>query len=522
MVALMNISDIILPGLLPTLCFAGVLFFFFIKNGYMRKRSLSQGLGDSSLNLIPLNEKILILILILCAVGLSIPLINRGLIYDELHLATHYVLNNHFWFAMKNDEPMKNHLGYSILAYFSYNIFGKAEWVFRLPALLFGLGNIVILWYLTRRVLGGGFALMAAALLAFSPPNIIWSSSARGYSALVFFSILSTYQYFYLLKGYKKTNFWSFIATNIIGLSFHFFFVFIILTQGAHILWLFVIQKIKKTNSVAEFELFKILKALSITIVLSSLIYIPIFFSSYHGVIKGGFIPKFPLDMLSDLLDIKFNMIGIGEGLLAIIGWLFLRNTFRLQWSYLNILFIFSLLIWLSHPEILCSRYFGYLLPFLFLLIVVGAYYFLELSPNRLYPYTLGLVIVALTLIVWQWQSKPAKLVEDFKCYYREAVEFAQKNSDNQTHFCAFGNEDGFFQFYSHEPVSTFQTFDDFLSFYKQGGNIFCFAIMGPPMTIEHKKIFIFLINNAQERNFDDIIVFYLKGGMAYNDPFKT
>ena len=167
MTGLLRICNIFPSGLIPVLCFAGMLLYFYSKNG---------------------NEKILIFIAILVSLALCMPLINRGMIYDELHLATHYVLRPDFWPTLINYEPMKDHIGYTILAYCSYNIFGKADWVFRLPALLFGVANIAVFWYLTRKIWGAPFAFMAALLMAFSPPNIIWSSSARGYSALIFFS----------------------------------------------------------------------------------------------------------------------------------------------------------------------------------------------------------------------------------------------------------------------------------------------------------------------------------------------
>jgi len=274
-----------------------------------------------------LNEKFLILILLCVATALSLPLITRSFIYDELHLATHYVLNPHFWAAMKNDEPMKNHLGYTVLAYCFYQVLGRAEWVFRLPALLFGLANIFVFWYFTRKIFGAGFAMMAAALMAFVPASIIWNASARGYSALVFFSFFSTFLYFNLLEKPGKKNFWALTAANVIGLSFHFFFIFIILTQVLHVLALFCLRDRRSLG--APF------KALSLTAFLSALIYIPLFISTYHGFVKGHLVPNFPLIMLGELLDIKFNWMGFGVGGLVLTGWVFFIH--KLTWPRLLI-----------------------------------------------------------------------------------------------------------------------------------------------------------------------------------------
>ena len=119
-----------------------------------------------------------------------------------------------------------------------------------------------------------------------------------------------------------------------------------------------------------------------------------------------------------------------------------------------------------------------------------------------------------MALVFGTWFFKSSKIVEDFHYKFRESVQFAEKVASPDTRFCAFGNEDDFFQFYSHRPVKIFKTFEDFQEFYNKNNEIICFVMSGPPMTEEHKKIFLFALTlaNAKAKNFDNIIVFDLKG----------
>jgi hypothetical protein len=92
-------------------------------------------------------------------------------------------------------------------------------------------------------------------------------------------------------------------------------------------------------------------------------------------------------------------------------------------------------------------------------------------------------------------------------------MKYAERLSNEKTAFCAFGNEDIFFQYYSQRPMVRFRTFDDFLSFYNKEGSIVCFAMMGPPMSDQHKIIFSFIYDNKIPADaFKNIFVFHLKG----------
>ncbi len=98
-------------------------------------------------------------------------------------------------YASENQHPL-----YSLLAHFSVAAFGEHEWSVRLPALLFGVAGIAALHRLGRQVLGEPAALLAALLLAVSYHPIWFAQNARGYTGLLFFTLLATSELITLLR----------------------------------------------------------------------------------------------------------------------------------------------------------------------------------------------------------------------------------------------------------------------------------------------------------------------------------
>lgn len=85
-----------------------------------------------------------------------------------------------------------NHLLNSLLLKVSVNLFGETEWAVRLPAVLFGIATIPVMYWLARMAMSRAASLGAALLLAFSYHHIFFSQNARGYSAHLLFALLST------------------------------------------------------------------------------------------------------------------------------------------------------------------------------------------------------------------------------------------------------------------------------------------------------------------------------------------
>lgn len=101
-----------------------------------------------------------------------------------------------------------NHLLNTLLIKLSIALFGENEWSVRLPAVLFGVGTIPVLFWLIRRSMGAWPALAVTLLLAVSYHHIFFSQNARGYAAHLFLSLLATGLF---LKGLRQDKLWVWV-----------------------------------------------------------------------------------------------------------------------------------------------------------------------------------------------------------------------------------------------------------------------------------------------------------------------
>jgi hypothetical protein len=171
------------------------------------------------------------------ATGLGLRLINldSGLWYDEIVTLKSYVRLPTAKLLTSCTE-FNNHMLFSLLAQASIASFGESPWALRLPAVLFGLASIPALWWLSSLLIGRRESLYAALLLTVSYHHVFYSQSARGYTGLLFFSLLSTGLF---LKGLRRPGWrpWiTYAAVNGLALFTHLTAAFTIAAHG--IVWL--------------------------------------------------------------------------------------------------------------------------------------------------------------------------------------------------------------------------------------------------------------------------------------------
>ncbi len=85
-----------------------------------------------------------------------------------------------------------NHLFNTLLLKITIAVFGEKEWSIRLPAVIFGTATIPAIYWVARIVMTRLVSLSIALLLAVSYHHIFFSQNAKGYSAYLFFSLLSS------------------------------------------------------------------------------------------------------------------------------------------------------------------------------------------------------------------------------------------------------------------------------------------------------------------------------------------
>jgi 4-amino-4-deoxy-L-arabinose transferase-like glycosyltransferase len=138
--------------------------------------------------------------------------LDSGLWYDEIVTLIESVrpplreIVTHF--PSQND-----HLLYSVLGHISIGIFGENAWSLRLPAFLFGLLSLPIVYVLGVSVTSRFEATAAAALLAISYHHIWFSQNARGYTILLFCALLATHL---LLRGLRTNQRSDFVAFGVV------------------------------------------------------------------------------------------------------------------------------------------------------------------------------------------------------------------------------------------------------------------------------------------------------------------
>lgn len=137
-----------------------------------------------------------------------------------------------------------NHLLNTLLIKLSIGVFGEKEWSARLPAVIFGTATIPALYWVSRMMLPRIASLGVALLLTVSYHHIFFSQNARGYTAYLFFSILSSGLLIKALKD-DSADAWIFYITT---MFFNFASLLIsIFVFTSHILiGAIVIIKIKK------------------------------------------------------------------------------------------------------------------------------------------------------------------------------------------------------------------------------------------------------------------------------------
>lgn len=121
--------------------------------------------------------------------------------------------------VITGSASLGNHILNTILVNGSIAIFGAQEWAIRLPAAVFGVATIPAMYWVARMVVPWQASLGAALLLAVSYHHIFFSQDARGYTAYVLFSLLSSGL---LVKGMQEDRLQSwvlYVVTMLLNLA---------------------------------------------------------------------------------------------------------------------------------------------------------------------------------------------------------------------------------------------------------------------------------------------------------------
>ncbi len=140
--------------------------------------------------------------LMIVAAGLRLVALDQQLWYDEIAMVVNS-MHRPLRSILSQYTSQNQHTLYSILARGLIALFGEHPWVLRLPAVAFGVASVPALFFFARQVTSRSEALLACALMVFSYHQVWFSQNARGYTALLFFTLLSSC---YFIRGLRENS----------------------------------------------------------------------------------------------------------------------------------------------------------------------------------------------------------------------------------------------------------------------------------------------------------------------------
>jgi len=184
-----------------------------------------------------------LLLLAIVALGIAgrAPRLVESLWYDEIAAWRDYGARGAA-FALTHYHDPANHVLHTALTSWSVSLAApgwSVELALRLPALLFSIATIIIVFALGRRVAGPRFGVICGALSAVLPIMVLEGVEARGYSMMICAAAASTWILWELLHGRRSV--WLipvYAVSTTIGIWAHLMTVFVPIGHAVYLLWL--------------------------------------------------------------------------------------------------------------------------------------------------------------------------------------------------------------------------------------------------------------------------------------------
>lgn len=164
------------------------------------------------------NGHILALILIVATILRTYDLFNVPFTHDEFSALFRLQFDN-FSELIANGVRVDGHpAGIHVFLYYWTSIFGRAEWVVKLPFILFGIASIWFVFKIGKLWKNETVGLIAASFMAVSQFTVMYSLIARPYISGLFFNLLMVYFWSKLVLHPTK-RFYQNLSGFILGAS---------------------------------------------------------------------------------------------------------------------------------------------------------------------------------------------------------------------------------------------------------------------------------------------------------------
>jgi hypothetical protein len=408
-----------------------------------------------------IKELSLLTVIILAAMALRVPLMDRGLSYDELYSAVYHIQPCTL-FGDDGRFLTSQHVGYTPFAIMTTTLFGLTEWALRLPALIFGIASIIITWGLGRQMVSRPVILLTTALLAVSPAHIAWSATARGYSGYLLCATTILLMALQTLRNPAAGRTTGFIALALAGYFFHSLSLLFLGTLAFFIVMITGIHHCTNTAFPAGLRrLWTILGMTLGTVILTCLPFIARTGVEHEAYPRTGLLLSFPVTLWNALVSIPWPALSLFAFVTLLLGLRALSSRNR-HIAYLTILLLLMPLgMWLSRPSFMYERFWAGLVPLILLMIAGGIEW---IHDRRLEGKVLAVLLTGaiMTGMLLSTLSSQAPMIRDSSWRFRDDAQHAARSVPMNIPVYALEGQERFFRFYLNRRVITLKNTDDY------------------------------------------------------------
>ena len=109
---------------------------------------------------------------------------------------------------------------------------GQTEAWIRLPAALFGIASIPLIYIVARNLVGVRAALASAAILAFSPTHVYYSREARSYTMTILLVLLSSWFFTRAVEDEHEKDWALWVVFSVLAVYSHYFACLVMVGQA--------------------------------------------------------------------------------------------------------------------------------------------------------------------------------------------------------------------------------------------------------------------------------------------------
>ncbi|MCV2871486.1 glycosyltransferase family 39 protein [Defluviimonas sp. WL0050] len=330
-----------------------------------------------------------LIVILALAAGLRFYALGRGIWYDEMlmhvshmHLSPLQILTTF--------KDANNHILYTFLARLSIDALGDTVAAIRVPAAVFGIASVAAIYGFARRVTAWPEALAAALLLALSYHHLWFSQNARGYTALLLFSLLSSSFLIDAMRSGSTKHWVAYAIAGALGAFTHLTIAFLFVGHFLFFLYRAVVNRNDGTFPFWSgiFQGFGILTLL--TLVLHAVVLPDMLGGALLGSgLQGDSEWTNPLWAISELLgSLKLGFSGAGVlaagGLVVIVGLARFARTEGAPVAFFVIPVGLAVLLMTSIGYTLFPRFFFFAMGFAIVIVIHGATAFGALAARLL------------------------------------------------------------------------------------------------------------------------------------------